>query len=95
METINQLNVGQLKAFMKKLEENKAINDETKIFLDTGWDSLQEVLSDALSVEGAQTFQIQDPLNEEVFLGYTLTEKAEKMQASGDIEKVVVIRNLY
>ena len=55
----------------------------------------QEISPDALSVEEAKSFQIEDPLTHESFGGYSLTEKAEKMNGNGPIEKVLVIRNLY
>lgn len=91
---VENLTVGQLRHFLAELE-SQAVSDDTKIFLDTGWDSIQEIAPDALSIEAAQKFQIEDPLNHDVFSGYSLVEKAEKMQATGEIEKVLVIRNLY
>ena len=89
------LTVGELRNFLSQLTDDPEINDETKIFLDTGWDSIQEINPDALSVEDAQAFKIEDPLTQELFGGYSLLEKAGKMKAEGPIEKVVVIRNLY
>ena len=95
MQQVEILTVGQLRTFLAEIEKQKAVTDDTKIFLDTGWDSIQEITSDALSVEEAEKFQIEDPLNNEVFQGYALLEKAEKMKAFGPTEKVVIIRNLY
>ena len=95
MNQPDNLTVGELRKFLAQLENEPEINDEMKIFLDTGWDSIQEISPDALSVEEAQSFQIEDPLTHESFGGYSLTEKAEKMNGNGPIEKVLVIRNLY
>ncbi|WP_313630988.1 hypothetical protein [Enterococcus devriesei] len=95
MNQPENLTVGQLRQFLVQLNDNPEINDETKIFLDTGWDSIQEITPDALSIEEAQSFKIEDPLTHELFGGYSLLEKAEKMKGEGPIEKVLVIRNLY
>ena len=54
-----------------------------------------EINPDALSIEEAQAFKIEDPLTHEFFGGYSLVEKAEKMKAEGPTEKVMIIRNLY
>ncbi|MDT2828450.1 hypothetical protein P7H59_08320 [Enterococcus viikkiensis] len=95
MNQPENLTVGQLRQFLAQLNDNPEIDDETKIFLDTGWDSIQEITPDALSIEEAQSFKIEDPLTHELFGGYSLLEKAEKMKGEGPIEKVLVIRNLY
>ena len=95
MNQPENLTVGELRKFLAQLSDDPEINDDTKIFLDTGWDSIQEINPDALSVEEAQTFQIEDPLTHELFGGYSLKEKAEKMKAEGPTEKVLIIRNLY
>ncbi len=95
MQQVENLTVGQLREFLADLENHSGVTDDTKIFLDTGWDSIQEIAPDALSLEEAKTFQIEDPLNQEVFEGYSLLEKAEKMKATGPEEKVLIIRNLY
>ncbi|MBV7390363.1 MULTISPECIES: hypothetical protein [Enterococcus] len=92
---IENLTIGELKKFLAELENKDGINDETKIFLDTGWDSIQEISPNALSIEETKIFEIEDPLNHEVFTGHSLVEKAEKMNAKGPIEKVLIIRNLY
>lgn len=92
---IENLTVGELKKFLTALENRDDINDQTKVFLDTGWDSIQEIAPNALSIEETQVFEIEDPLNHEIFTGHSLVEKAEKMNAKGPIEKVLIIRNLY
>ncbi|MBM7712940.1 hypothetical protein [Enterococcus xiangfangensis] len=95
MNQLENLTVGDLRNFLAQLTNDPEVTDETKIFLDTGWDSIQEISPDALSIEGAQAFKIEDPLTHEFFGGYSLLEKAEKMKGEGPIEKVLVIRNLY
>ena len=50
----NQVEVmtyAQLKEIMQVLEANEAITEDTKVFIDTGWDSVQEVAPDAVSIE--------------------------------------------
>jgi hypothetical protein len=53
MNQPNNLTVGELRKFLTELDKNKEITDETKIFLDTGWDSIQEINPGALSIEDA------------------------------------------
>lgn len=95
MNQPTNLTIGELRKFLEQLENNSEVTDQTKIFLDTGWDSIQEINPDALSIEAAQFFEIEDPLTHEQFGGYSLVEKAEKMNAQGPVEKVLIIRNLY
>ncbi|MGM0212997.1 hypothetical protein [Enterococcus sp. AZ109] len=95
MSQVEILTVGQLREFLKDLEKQTEVTEDTKIFLDTGWDSIQEISPDALNIEEAKLFKIEDPLNHDVFEGYSLLEKAEKMKANGPTEKVMIIRNLY
>lgn len=88
------ITLGELKAQLAKLEQAYQLTDETKIFLDTGWDSIQEINKDALAVEEAQQFSVEDPLTHEEFGGYTLAEKAGS-NAKPTKENVLIIRNLY
>lgn len=85
----------QLKERVKELEANNAINDNTKVFIDTGWDSVQEVEPNAFHVEEVVEFKVQDELTKDFYVGFTLSEKAERMQAQGQSETAVIIRNLY
>lgn len=85
----------RLKDTISKLEKEHQLSPETKIFLDTGWDSVQEVAPDALEVGEVKVFSIEDPLTKERFGGYVLKENAKKMNAVGKPEKVLLIRNLY
>jgi hypothetical protein len=56
---------------------------------------LQEILPQSIQMKEARSFKVQDVLTEEFFGGYVLIEKAEKMNADGPIEQVIVIENLY
>lgn len=94
MENQKQMTYGDLKEALKNMEALN-LTDETKIFLDTGWDSIQEIDFDSLVVEKAQIFHIEDPLNGEIFEGYSLVEKAEKNQADGPVETVIVMKHHY
>ncbi|MBO0461401.1 MULTISPECIES: hypothetical protein [Enterococcus] len=94
-EKIEIMTLGMLKKQIAEFEKTERVTDETKIFLDTGWDSIQEIAPDALGIEQAQQFVVEDELTHEKFTGYTLEEKAEKMNATPGSEAVIVIRNLY
>lgn len=85
----------ELKEAVARLEQTEAITDETKIFLDTGWDSLQEVMPGVIKTATAKAFQVADPLTGENFGGYSLLEKADKTKADGEEETVIVIENHY
>ncbi|KAF1306034.1 hypothetical protein [Candidatus Enterococcus willemsii] len=93
-EFVNPMTFKELKNLVQELEKQQ-IPEDTKIFLDTGWDSLQEILPGAIHLKEAQQFQVQDVLTKETFGGYSLIEKAEKTQAEGASERVIVIENLY
>lgn len=92
---VNGMTFKELKAAVAQLEANDQITNETKVFLDTGWDSLQEVMPEAVKTAQAQSFLVADPLTGEEFGGYSLVEKAEKMKATGPEETVIVIENHY
>lgn len=94
-EFVNCMTFSELKELVKNLEKNEKISDDTKVFLDTGWDSLQEVLPDAVSLNEARPFKIQDELTKEYFGGYALAEKSNKFTETGDSETVIVIANHY
>lgn len=92
---IEILTLGMLKKQLAKLEQSGSVDENTKIFLDTGWDSIQEIAPDAVMVGEAQQFVVEDEWTKEKFNGFALEEKAEKMNAEGPKEKVIVIKNLY
>ncbi|EOL47103.1 hypothetical protein [Enterococcus caccae] len=92
---VEVMTFSQLKKIVAELEANSTIQDNTKVFIDTGWDSVQEVEPDAFHVEEVMEFKVQDELTKDFFVGYTLSEKAERMQAQGQPETAVIIRNLY
>lgn len=88
------LTFGELKKIILELEEQQ-VSDDTKLFLDTGWDSLQEIAPDAIQKAAARHFTVSDPLSGELFGGHTLTEKAAKTNADGPSLPVIIIKNLY
>lgn len=94
-EQVSCMKFSELKEMVATLAANDQVTDDTKIFLDTGWDSLQEILPGAVSVASAQPFQVQDELTKEFFGGYVLAEKSAKFESSGAAEAVIVIQNLY
>lgn len=94
MQEMNQMTFKELKAAIQQLEVAQ-VPDDTKVFLDTGWDSIQEVIAGTIVMEKAQVFHIEDELNGEIFKGYSLLEKAQKMKADGPIEEVIVVKHLY
>ncbi|WP_291291628.1 hypothetical protein [Enterococcus sp.] len=94
-ETVQCMTFSELKKMVEQLEKQENVHDETKIMLDTGWDSLQEVLPGAISVQEAQEFRVQDELTKEYFGGYALKEKSYKFAADGPVETVIVIENRY
>lgn len=92
---VQQMSFQELKAVVASLEANPEVTPETKVFLDTGWDSLQEILPGAIKVGTAQEFTVTDPLTNEAFPGFALPEKAGKFETQGEAEKVIIIENLY
>lgn len=92
---VEVMTFSQLKQLVAELDANSAIKDDTKVFIDTGWDSVQEVEPNAFHVEEIMEFKVQDELTKDFYVGYTLSEKAERMQAQGQPETAVIIRNLY
>ncbi|OTN87948.1 hypothetical protein A5819_000398 [Enterococcus sp. 7E2_DIV0204] len=92
---VEVMTFSQLRQLVAELDANSAIKDDTKVFIDTGWDSVQEVEPNAFHVEEIMEFKVQDELTKDFYVGYTLSEKAERMQAQGQPETAVIIRNLY
>ncbi|MEY8445303.1 hypothetical protein AALA44_03760 [Enterococcus ratti] len=92
---IETITVGMLKKQLVEFEKLNFVSDETKILLDTGWDSLQEIAPDALAVSCVQQFVVEDEWTKEKFRGFVLEEKAEKMNGEGPKEQVLVLKNLY
>jgi hypothetical protein len=93
-EFVQAMTLKELKEVIQQLEA-AGVADETQVLLDTGWDSLQEILPGSVHLKEARTFRVQDDLTKEYFGGYALVEKAEKMNAEGPVEQVIVIENLY
>ncbi|MHC5229612.1 hypothetical protein ACYSNW_15205 [Enterococcus sp. LJL99] len=92
---VNALTFGQLKKIISDLERDSGITNETKVFIDTGWDSVQEVEPNAFCVEKVMEFKVQDEWTKETYFGFSLIEKAERMKADGEPETAIIIRNLY
>ena len=88
---IEIMTLGMLKKQLSKFEASAGVSDDTKIFLDTGWDSV----FDALEVAQAREFTVEDELTKESFSGYAREEKAERFDTSEQSETVIVIKNLY
>lgn len=66
-EFVNCMTFSELKKMVAAIEKDPNVTDETKVMLDTGWDSLQEILPGSVTVETAQTFKVQDELTKEFF----------------------------
>ena len=81
---IEIMTLGMLKKQLSKFEASAGVSDDTKIFLDTGWDSIQEIAPDALEVAQAREFTVEDELTKESFSGYAREEKAERFDTSDD-----------
>ncbi|MEI5994969.1 hypothetical protein [Candidatus Enterococcus mansonii] len=92
---VEVMTFSQLKKIVEELEASEAVNDNTKVFIDTGWDSVQEVEPNAFHIEEVVEFKVQDELTKDFYVGFSLKEKAERMDAQGPIETAVIIRNLY
>ncbi|MGC3625354.1 hypothetical protein ACPTHK_13040, partial [Enterococcus faecium] len=71
------------------------VSDDTKIFLDTGSDSIQEIAPDALEVAQARDFTVEDELTKESFYGYAREEKPDPFHTSEQSQTVIVIKNMY
>lgn len=92
---VKTLTFGQLKKIISELESDSSLTNETKVFIDTGWDSVQEIETNAFCVEEVKEFKVQDELTKETYFGFSLLEKAERMNAEGKAENAIIIRNLY
>ena len=93
--SVRTMTFKELKAIVAALEQDPQVGDDTKLFMDTGWDSVQEVDPEAFSVEGVRAFTVEDELTKDLFKGHSLSEKAEKMRADGKEEMAIILRNLY
>lgn len=92
---VQAMSFQELQSIVATLADNPQIKPDTKVFLDTGWDSLQEILPGSVKVASAKAFSVADPLTEERYPGYALEEKADKFEAVGEAETVIVIENHY
>ena len=67
-----------LKERINQLSVKYQLTDDTPIFLDTGWESLQEIESELIQVVGVELFEIEDIISGEKFSGYKQAEEAEQ-----------------
>lgn len=67
-----------LKERINQLSVKYQLTDDTPIFLDTGWESLQEIESELIQVVGVELFEIEDIISSEKFSGYKQSEEAEQ-----------------
>lgn len=94
MEQLETMTFGQLKKIITELDQ-RGVRNDTKVFIDTGWDSLQEVNADALKVISAFPFQIEDVLTKEQYGGFVREEKQHTQETIGEKETVIVIEQFY
>ncbi|MCS5464238.1 hypothetical protein NWO25_01075 [Enterococcus lactis] len=85
------MTLGMLKKQLSEFEASAGVSDDTKIFLDTGWDSIQKshLMPWKLS---KREFTVEDEWTKESFSGYAREEKAERFDASEQSETVIVIK---
>ncbi|WP_461740955.1 hypothetical protein [Enterococcus sp. LJL90] len=95
VQEVPVITLKELKAAIAHLEKEHQLAEDTKVFLNTGWDSVQEIAPDALKVAKIQAFTVEDPLSGEEFGGHSLLNKAEAMKAQGKIETAIIINNIY
>ena len=67
-----------LKERINQLSVKYQLTDDTPIFLDTGWESLQEIESELIQVVGVELFEIEDIISSEKFSGYKQSEETEQ-----------------
>lgn len=67
-----------LKEGINQLSVKYQLTDDTPIFLDTGWESLQEIESELIQVVGVELFEIEDIISGEKFSGYKQSEEVEQ-----------------
>ncbi|HJD15813.1 MAG TPA: hypothetical protein IAA34_06995 [Candidatus Enterococcus stercoripullorum] len=59
-----------LKERINQLSVKYQLTDDTPIFLDTGWESLQEIESELIQVVSVELFEIEDMISGEKFSGF-------------------------
>lgn len=67
-----------LKERIYQLSVNYQLTDDTPIFLDTGWDSLQEIEPELIQVANIEPFEIEDIISGEKFSGFKQNEYADQ-----------------
>lgn len=87
MNVPQTLSLGEWRTLLDRLQEKYQLDEQTPIFLDTGWDSLQEIARTDLSVEKIKHYQITDIISQEVFQGYQLVKDDQTTQ-----QQAIIIR---
>lgn len=87
MNTPQTLSLGEWRTLLDHLQEKYHLDEQTPIFLDTGWDSLQEIAHTDLSVEKIKHYQITDIISQEEFQGYQLVKDDQSIQ-----QQAIIIR---
>lgn len=59
-----------LKERINQLSIKYQLTEDTPIFLDTGWESLQEIESELIQVVSVELFEIEDMISGEKFSGF-------------------------
>jgi len=75
---MKSIRLKDLKERINQLSVKYQLTDDTPIFLDTGWESLQEIESELIQVVGVELFEIEDIISGEKFSGYKQSEETEQ-----------------
>lgn len=67
-----------LKERINQLSVKYQLTDDTPIFLDTGWESLQEIEAELIQVANIEPFEIEDIISGEKFSGYKQAEDTDQ-----------------
>ena len=59
-----------LKERINQLSVKYQLTEDTLIYLDTGWESLQEIESELIQVVSVELFEIEDMISGEKFSGF-------------------------
>ena len=81
METIL---LKELKERINQLSVEYQLTDDTPLFLDTGWDSVQEFQINQIQVADVEPFEIEDIISGEKFSGF------KQVASSG--KKAIIIK---
>jgi hypothetical protein len=94
MEEFRAITVKELKDFILKLENENVIDDATKIFVNTGWDSVQELLPNAMHAEKIAEYVVRDEISKDEFFGWQEEKKESKFEKTGKVETALIFDSL-